>query len=124
MSGAAGSETHWTPPFVVRVVDGRDIARWLLHPATTTIGHEQGMDVRVGAEVDSVSRRQAVFVRSGDQVQIEDIGFRDGTFAGGKPVGLASLSDGDAIRFGEWTMRFEAGPRRGDDEDSGAAGDA
>ena len=66
-------------------------------------GHEA--DVRI--PLSEVSRRHALVIVEGTRVTIEDLGSRNGTFVGGRPVKKATvLSDGDELGFGPERATF------------------
>jgi pSer/pThr/pTyr-binding forkhead associated (FHA) protein len=57
----------------------------------------------------SVSRRHARLTLAGDTVTLEDLGSKNGTFAGDRRIdGPTPLVDGDAIRLGLVTLVFRA----------------
>ncbi|HEY8148783.1 MAG TPA: FHA domain-containing protein [Vicinamibacteria bacterium] len=70
-----------------------------------------GRDADAVAWIDSptVSRRHARIVVGSDDVVIEDLRSRNGTFVGGRKVeGPVQLHDRDEIRLGSVTMTFRA----------------
>ena len=72
----------------------------------TTVG-------RAGADVElvdpDVSRRHAAFHRVDSGIGIEDLGSRNGTFVNDEKIsGIATLSRGDRVRFGNTVWRFDA----------------
>jgi DNA-binding winged helix-turn-helix (wHTH) protein len=69
------------------------------------IGRSSDAAIRVDAA--GVSRHHARLVISGDQARLEDLGSKNGTFVGGKPVaGGCLLKDGDEIRIGPVLLTF------------------
>lgn len=83
-----------------------------------------GMTVgRAGADVPltdpEVSRRHAVFHQVDAGIGIEDLGSRNGTYVNDRRVsGIAPLSDGDRVRFGNTIWRLGApGPTTTGDGD-------
>jgi pSer/pThr/pTyr-binding forkhead associated (FHA) protein len=70
----------------------------------TTVG-------RAGADVElvdpDVSRRHAAFHQVDSGIGIEDLGSRNGTYVNDEKVtGIAPLSDGDRVRFGNTVWRL------------------
>ena len=69
------------------------------------IGREPGASVCLDSTV--ISRRHAQIVVAGGGVRIEDLGSKNGTFVGERPVtSPCSLRDGDEIRVGDFTLTF------------------
>jgi pSer/pThr/pTyr-binding forkhead associated (FHA) protein len=74
-----------------------------------------GRETEGGLRLDSptVSRRHARIVVAGGGATLEDLGSKNGTLLGGKPVSNAvPLNDGDVIRTGSVVLRFRMAPRR------------
>lgn len=68
-----------------------------------------GRDVSGGVEIDdtTVSRQHARILVSSKESRLEDLGSKNGTFLGGKPVKKpARLSDGDEIKLGSVFLTF------------------
>jgi DNA-binding winged helix-turn-helix (wHTH) protein len=75
----------------------------------TVIGRAEDATVRIDA--GGVSRHHARIVVSGDEARLEDLGSKNGTFVGGKPVaGSCVLRDGDEIRVGPLALTFRISP--------------
>src|SRR5438309_3720037 len=73
---------------------------------STTVGRDPGSDVPLGDPL--VSRKHAVLRRQADgKFLLLDLGSTHGTPLGGKRVSGVLLSDGDEIRLGSTTLRFE-----------------
>ena len=78
---------------------------FLLQEGEAEIGRSGDVAIRIDA--GSVSRRHARIVVSGDEARLEDLGSKNGTFVGGKPVTSACLlKDGDEIRIGRVELTF------------------
>lgn len=87
--------------------DGR---RFPLGQGTIVIGRADDATVRIDA--GGVSRYHARIVVSGGEARVEDLGSKNGTFVGGKPVaGPCVLRDGDEIRVGPMALTFKVSPR-------------
>jgi DNA-binding winged helix-turn-helix (wHTH) protein len=72
-----------------------------------TIGRGDDADVIVDSQ--SVSRRHANVVVSGDTATVEDLGSKNGTFVNDTPVNApTALADGDEVRVGQVTLSFRA----------------
>jgi DNA-binding winged helix-turn-helix (wHTH) protein len=68
-----------------------------------------GRDADCAVRIDrpSVSRHHARIVIANDDVVLEDLGSKNGTFLRGKPLAeAAALSSGDVIGLGSVTLRF------------------
>ncbi|MFN2384717.1 MAG: FHA domain-containing protein [Thermoanaerobaculia bacterium] len=68
-----------------------------------------GRDVATGVQIDdtTVSRHHARILVSSRGSRLEDLGSKNGTFLGGKPVKKpARLSDGDEIKLGSVFLTF------------------
>lgn len=75
------------------------------------LGRERSSGVWVGHA--SVSRAHARLVVSGERVEIEDLGSKNGTWLGNRRVeGRLGLTDGDEIRVGEVRLLYR-GPDSG-----------
>jgi pSer/pThr/pTyr-binding forkhead associated (FHA) protein len=56
----------------------------------------------------SLSRKHLFLQINGDQIQVEDLGSKNGTLLNGKPVGdRARLSNGDVVRVGDTMIRID-----------------
>jgi DNA-binding winged helix-turn-helix (wHTH) protein len=76
-----------------------------LHPGVNVIGRDT--DVVAWIESPTVSRRHAQIVIGPEDVVLEDLGSRNGTFVGDRKVeGPVRLRDRDEIRLGSITMTF------------------
>ncbi len=64
----------------------------------TVIGRRRNCDLRIPLE--SVSRRHCQLTREGDQLRIQDLGSRNGTFLNSKQVETSSVNAGDVIKIG------------------------
>lgn len=64
----------------------------------TVIGRRRNCDLRIPLE--SVSRRHCQLTREGDQLRIQDLGSRNGTFLNGKKVETSRVNAGDVIKIG------------------------
>lgn len=72
------------------------------------VGRAAESDVRI--LVETVSRRHALFVVQGDQVTVEDLGSRIGTFVNGRRIETScSLPPGARIVIGGITMKLVKG---------------
>ncbi len=66
-----------------------------------------GRETPILAVDDAVSRDHARIIVAGDQVTIEDLGSKNGTYVGGKRItGPTDLADGDEITIGRTRMIF------------------
>lgn len=70
-----------------------------------TIG--RGTDASIRIDSGGVSRHHARIVVSRDEARVEDLGSKNGTFVGGRPLtGTCLLKDGDEIRVGPTALTF------------------
>lgn len=73
----------------------------------TLSGRDQAAAVRIPSS--RVSRRHARILLSGARAVLEDLGSKNGTFVGGRPVsGATPLKDGDEITIGGATLTFSS----------------
>jgi len=92
------------------VVEGNP-ASWPVLEGETRIGRSS--DVPVSLPDRSVSREHAVLIRSGDQLEIEDLGSRNGTVVNGERLaGRRLLSGSEEIAIGNIVLKIvgAAGP--------------
>ena len=79
--------------------------RFPLYAGTYVVGRDADVEIRLDAS--TVSRRHARIVVSGEQMTLEDVGSKNGTYRGGERVhGAVPLEDGDAIRIGSVLVTF------------------
>jgi DNA-binding winged helix-turn-helix (wHTH) protein len=72
----------------------------------SVIGRDRTCAIRLDA--DSVSRHHARLNVTGDEVSIEDLGSKNGTWVDGERIQRAAvLTDGTCFRIGSETVRFE-----------------
>jgi DNA-binding winged helix-turn-helix (wHTH) protein len=101
--GAASRPGDWCYRLIV---NGREIA---LDSGETILGRDRGVTVWVDDE--SVSRRHARLLVSGNGATIEDLRSKNGTFVQGKKIEAAvGLHDGDEIRLGSVAMTIRMIP--------------
>lgn len=81
-----------------------------LQPGSNVLGRAEDATIRIDAP--GVSRRHARIVAAGDQVTIEDLGSKNGTFVGERRLEApAPLNDGDTFRLGRQLLLFRrSGP--------------
>ncbi|HSL01293.1 MAG TPA: FHA domain-containing protein [Rubrobacteraceae bacterium] len=81
--------------------------RFQVSNGATSIGRSSASDIRLGSD-DYASGRHARLTRHGGLLYLEDLGSTNGTFVNGrKTVGATPLRDGDSVRIGSTTFRFE-----------------
>lgn len=85
------------------------------------VGRDPQADLRL--DVSGVSRKHARLSMASDgEVEVLDLGSRNGTFVNGRRVERASLRDGDELRFGEAVVRLSWVGRVGPEPSSDATG--
>ena len=81
--------------------------RFQVRDGTTSIGRSSASDIVLGND-DYASGRHARLTRHGGLLYLEDAGSTNGTFVNGrKTVGATPLRNGDSVRIGSTTFRFE-----------------
>ncbi len=71
--------------------------RWILEDSLL-IGRDPDCDIIIPSR--QVSRHHARLAREGDQVLLEDLGSKNGTYCNGQPVRIATiLNDGDVLQI-------------------------
>ncbi|MBK9260406.1 MAG: FHA domain-containing protein [Polyangiaceae bacterium] len=94
--------------FTIIVVGPEDSGRTFeLVDGRYLLGRAPEADIRLSLE--TISRRHALIVVQGDQVTIEDLGSRVGTFVNGRRVTSCSLPAGARIVCGGITMKLLKG---------------
>ena len=79
--------------------------RYDLEKAVTVLGRHPECDVILDA--GAVSRQHARIIRRGDDILLEDLKSRNGTYLNGHMIsGLAALSDGDLVRICDLELSF------------------
>ncbi|MGZ5970699.1 MAG: sigma 54-interacting transcriptional regulator, partial [Polyangiales bacterium] len=103
----SGSTT--TPVFEVTVIEGPDEGtRFALDgtgPARVLLGSSPACAIRLTDR--AVSRRHAALHHGGEEVQLTDLGSRNGTFVNGVRVIEAFLRGGDVMRVGASALRLD-----------------
>jgi pSer/pThr/pTyr-binding forkhead associated (FHA) protein len=113
------SDDYPTPP-AISLVDADESAagftlvvaapggdRYHLRDGRYLLGRSPEADLRFTLE--TVSRRHALFVVCGDQITIEDLDSRVGTFVNGRRVTSCSLPSGARIVVGDITLKLIKG---------------
>lgn len=85
-------------------IEGRE-RTWRLPPGRPSLGSGPENDLILPASV--VSRRHARFVIEPGDVEVHDVGSKNGTYVNGRRIERASLAPGDALRFGTVELRLE-----------------
>ncbi|MBS0402587.1 MAG: FHA domain-containing protein [Proteobacteria bacterium] len=92
-------------PKMVVAIDGVVIKEVALTQERTTVGRRPYNDVVI--DNLAVSGEHAVFVMSGDEVLVHDLGSTNGTYVNGKPIKQQSLRNGDIVEMGKYKIRFQ-----------------
>jgi hypothetical protein len=93
------------------VVEESDIlapqTRFELRDGETSVGRSSASDVILKSD-DYASGRHAKLTRHGGLLYVEDLGSTNGTFVNGsKTVGATPVRNGDNVRIGSTTFRYE-----------------
>jgi hypothetical protein len=93
------------------IVEDSDIlapeTRFSVGNGATSIGRSSVSDIVLKSD-DYASGRHARLTRHGGLLYVEDMGSTNGTFVNGrKTVGATPLRDGDTVRIGSTTFRYE-----------------
>ena len=106
--GAYAPRPTGTPELVV---EDSDIlaphTRFDLRDGETSVGRSSTSDVILKSD-DYASGRHAKLTRHGGLLYVEDLGSTNGTFVNGsKTVGATPVRNGDSVRVGSTTFRYE-----------------
>ncbi len=82
-----------------------DTQEFVLHRGENRVGSVPGSEVTL--RESGVSRHHALIRWVGDQVVVEDLGSRNGTFLNGRAVTSAALRPGDIVSFGSVELVLE-----------------
>ncbi len=93
------------------VVEDSDIlapeTRFDLKDGATSVGRSSASDVVLKSD-DYASGSHAQLTRHGGLIYVEDLGSTNGTFVNGrKTVGATPVRNGDSVRVGSTTFRYE-----------------
>ena len=83
---------------LVLLANGASRKVFPLSSDVTVIGRKRNCNLRIPLE--SVSRRHCQLTREGDQLKLQDLGSRNGTFLNGKQVETSGVNAGDVIKVG------------------------
>jgi pSer/pThr/pTyr-binding forkhead associated (FHA) protein len=82
-------------------------SRFLLDQDVVNAGRHP--DSEIFLDDVTVSRRHAVFDRSGDQFTVSDVGSLNGTYVNRDRIEKVQLKDGDEVQIGKYRLVFFAG---------------
>ena len=106
--GAAPGSAQGSPELVVE--DSEILApqtRFELRDGETTVGRSSQSSIVLKSD-DYASGRHAQLTRHGGLLYVEDLGSTNGTFVNGrKTVGATPVREGDTVRIGSTTFRYE-----------------
>ena len=110
-NGSGAYNTEDQTGFSALVVEGSDVlapgTRFSIMSGTTSIGRSSASDIVLKSD-DYASGRHARLTHHGGLLYVEDLGSTNGTFVNGrKTVGATPLRDGDTVRIGSTTFRYE-----------------
>ena len=93
------------PALVVRSGGGRAGEHFIPQGDRTTIGRSPDNDIFL--DDVTVSRKHAVVLQSGGELQIEDLGSLNGTFVNRRRIDVATrLESGDEVQIGKYRLSF------------------
>jgi hypothetical protein len=93
------------PALVVRSGGGRAGEHFIPQGDRTTIGRSPDNDIFL--DDVTVSRKHAVVLQSGGELQIEDLGSLNGTFVYRRRIDAATrLESGDEVQIGKYRLSF------------------
>ena len=93
------------PALVVRSGGGRAGEHFIPQGDRTTIGRSPDNDIFL--DDVTVSRKHAVVLQSGGELQIEDLGSLNGTFVNRRRIDAATrLESGDEVQIGKYRLSF------------------
>ncbi len=88
----------------------RDREKFRLVKGENVVGRDP--DAAFQVDLDTVSRRHARILLTGDTAVLEDLGSKNGTFVRGMRIGApTTLADRDVILLGEVALLFRTSPR-------------
>ena len=106
--GAYRSRANGVPEFVVE--DSEILApetRFEIGDGETSVGRSSGSNIVLRSD-DYASGHHAQLTKHGGLLYVEDLGSTNGTFVNGqKTVGATPLRNGDTVRVGSTTFRYE-----------------
>jgi pSer/pThr/pTyr-binding forkhead associated (FHA) protein len=82
-------------------------SRFLLDQDVVNAGRHP--DSEIFLDDVTVSRRHAVFDRTGDQFTVSDVGSLNGTYVNRDRIEKVQLTDGDEVQIGKYRLVFFAG---------------
>lgn len=83
-------------------------ARYLLDANEVSVGRHPKSDIFL--DDVTVSRRHAIFVRRGNQFEVQDIGSLNGTYVNRELTDGAVLNTGDEVILGKFRLTYYASP--------------
>ena len=93
-------------PELIVSLKGRELRRYSISKAETTIGREKSSDVVI--DNTGISRVHAVIRRDRDDYLALDPGSTNGLFVNGQATRAHRLVDGDVIHVGKFTLTFSS----------------
>ena len=93
-------------PELIVSLKGRELRRYAISKAETTIGREKTSDVVI--DNTGISRVHAVIRRDGRDYLALDPGSTNGLFVNGQATRAHHLVDGDVIHVGKFSLTFSA----------------
>jgi pSer/pThr/pTyr-binding forkhead associated (FHA) protein len=106
-----GAYVRRSPGIPGLVVEDSEIlapeTRFELEDGETSVGRSSGSTIVLRSD-DYASGRHAQLTRHGGLLYVEDLGSTNGTFVNGhKTVGATPLRNGDTVKVGSTTFRYE-----------------
>src|SRR5258706_2224107 len=92
--------------YALRFLSGVFEGRAVLLPANTALVIGRTDDADLAIDDHKLSRRHACITTRAGEVEIEDLGSRNGTFINGQRVEKSKLKSGDRVLIGASTLRL------------------
>jgi diguanylate cyclase (GGDEF)-like protein len=99
IAAAIAKKSKWQRPWFIVVSGSSSIGKMYRLEGVLTVGRSPQCEVHI--DQDGVSRRHAMFEQTVEgNVEVMDLGSRNGTFVNGDPISRVTLRDGDKIQIG------------------------
>lgn len=114
-------EQAFVGPVLVVRLEKETVGCFRLDKSRLVMGRSHRADI-VLDESGGVSREHAHVLVVDNEVVVEDLGSRNGTFVNGRPTNRRTLRPGDRIAIGRYRLRFHDGSAEKADDETAAPG--